>query len=149
MSTRKRTRFVSSPPLLLGERPSWHDHALCLGRLDLCNMFYEEQPDHGYYRSEGALIKNARARAFCDVCPVAISCLEESIARRDWFGVRGGVYGSLRKRWAEEGLSPLRMLQKIRQPYPKRLLAKAVGSVLEASLGAAPSPIAVRDRGKA
>lgn len=122
--------------LVIPERPEWFDRASCHGRTDLTEVFYED-----YMGTEADkasfLVRNARARAICDGCPVAIDCVEWGNRESDWHGIRGAIPGNLRKRWHQkEGLSTRQMLSRVRQPYPRSLLALAVGPILAVALGA-------------
>jgi WhiB family redox-sensing transcriptional regulator len=63
----------------------WTDHAACLGKDP--ELFY---PPKG---------ENAQdAKAICRVCPVAIICLNYALARRERYGVWGGMTEKERRR---------------------------------------------------
>jgi WhiB family redox-sensing transcriptional regulator len=59
---------------------SWWDEALCNDGLgSLLDLFFSEHLDD-----------IAEARAFCQGCPVRLSCLQGALARREPWGVWGG-----------------------------------------------------------
>lgn len=61
------------------EISSWRDLAACLS-VDTDLFFPHATDDAGI----------ARAKAVCEGCPVREPCLEEALARREDYGVRGG-----------------------------------------------------------
>ena len=68
--------------LSLQEHPeqSWWEQALCHdGTGALLDLFFSEQLDD-----------IATAKAFCQGCPVRLSCLQGALARREPWGVWGG-----------------------------------------------------------
>jgi WhiB family transcriptional regulator, redox-sensing transcriptional regulator len=58
----------------------WRAEALCRdGSASLTELFFSEQLDD-----------IAAAKAFCQACPVRVSCLDAALARREPWGVWGG-----------------------------------------------------------
>lgn len=63
---------------------SWHDLAACRG----------VDPDL-FFPQRGESLDPARA--ICATCPVRVDCLEEALARKEEFGVWGGMSTGERK----------------------------------------------------
>ena len=64
-------------PDLPTARPSWHQHAACVGEAEV--MFSEGRAGI------------AKARAICDRCPAKVRCATEAIERDERYGVWGGT----------------------------------------------------------
>jgi hypothetical protein len=73
-------------------RPSdgWQDHAACYGAHNI--DFYPDHETAGT-RSEIEAHERSIINTFCARCPVRMECLNESLARRDYYGVQGGMRG--------------------------------------------------------
>ena len=67
-------------PQDLQESKQWSEQALCAdGTGALVDLFFSEQLDD-----------IAAAKAFCQACPIRLSCLAGALARREPWGVWGG-----------------------------------------------------------
>ena len=64
---------------------TWMEEARCLGS------------DPALFFTPG---REDAARAVCATCPVVDRCLHLAVSMGDWDGVRGGMTGKDRKRWA-------------------------------------------------
>jgi WhiB family redox-sensing transcriptional regulator len=75
---------ITAPP------DGWQDRAACYGA-DASDFY----PDHETAGSRGDIAAHERRiiAAYCDRCPVRRDCLNASLARRDYFGVQGGMRG--------------------------------------------------------
>jgi WhiB family redox-sensing transcriptional regulator len=71
--------FAAEPTEIIRREP-WRAEARCAdGSSALVDLFFSEQLDD-----------ILRAKAFCQGCPVRLSCLEAAVARREPWGVWGG-----------------------------------------------------------
>jgi predicted nucleic acid-binding Zn ribbon protein len=69
--------------------PDWHPEGSCNGRTDL--DWYGETPD-----------EIAAVKAVCGVCPVAVTCLQNALDRREAWGIWGGLDEKERAEYAKK-----------------------------------------------
>jgi len=85
------------PPIEVPRRqfpwPVWHELAACRGAGD--RLFFGDDPDERPTLSRSDL---AKARAICEQCPVARTCLAWALTKPERFGVWGGTSGRQRDR---------------------------------------------------
>lgn len=78
---------------VVAPKPGWQAHAACYGAHR--DNFYPDSET--YSRSEIAEHEQWIIQTYCARCPVRQACLLDSLARRDYFGVQGGMRGSVRE----------------------------------------------------
>lgn len=64
---------------------SWHHQAACKNLPTL--LFFPPEGERPAERD----VREAKAKAVCDTCPVRMRCLEEALQRNDKYGIWGGL----------------------------------------------------------